>query len=100
MNVRQVIEALIGVDPKAEVEVADTVGFATPLISIQVGAYNGSTSVTACVEDGDYVTVARLYDGLWLGFGGYATISLDSILEGSGEIVTKNVRDFCESIAK
>ena len=50
MNVRQVIEALIGLDPRAEVEIVDSNGHAASLTQISTATYNGQLSICARID--------------------------------------------------
>lgn len=61
-------------------------------------------------DEDEQIRVVQKDDGLWLLFGAYAAMSLDSILAhhagpdvvrvGSGPIVQKNVRAVCKKIAE
>ncbi len=78
------------------------------LVDLGNAAYKAATIATPleiddtlrkALEEGGHTTerilVVRKDDGLWLHFGPDAAISLDSILDGRGPIVDRNVRDFC-----
>jgi hypothetical protein len=72
-----------------------------------VGTMSKETSERASARVAEAIRVVRKDDGIWLHFGGAAMISLDRILKshtanglryGTGPIVERNVREFCERI--